>query len=295
MTNKKQSRPTFNFSSKIETPYNGVSTTPDGQRLFFIAGPCVIESETLCLRIGERLAELSAAYGVDIVFKASFDKANRTSLSSYRGPGKKKGLAILAKVKKTTGLPLCTDIHYPEDAGEAAEIVDILQIPALLCRQTDLLVAAGKTGKYVNVKKGQFMAPADMRFALDKVGKRALITERGTFFGYNRLVVDFAGMRELLTLRAPVVFDATHSVQEPGGGNGCSAGNRDAAIPLARAALCAGATGLFFEVHPDPDKALCDGPNSLRLSDFEKNVPRLLELHAMIDAWDKGGRQSRSA
>ena len=294
MIMKKNSRSPFNFSLKIETPCNGVSTTLDGQRLFFIAGPCVIESETLCLRIAERLADISRAHGVDIVFKASFDKANRTSLSSFRGPGKKKGLAILAKVKKETGLPLCTDIHYPQDARDAAGVVDILQIPALLCRQTDLLVAAGKTGKYVNIKKGQFMAPADMRFALEKAGKRVLLTERGTFFGYNRLVVDFAGMRELLTLGAPIVFDATHSVQNPGGGNGRSTGDRNAAIPLARAALCAGASGLFFEVHPDPDKALCDGPNSLRLSDFEKNVPRLLELHAMIDNWDNGGRQSRS-
>jgi 2-dehydro-3-deoxyphosphooctonate aldolase (KDO 8-P synthase) len=267
---------------------------PKGSKLFFIAGPCVIESEDLCFRIAKRLADLSRAYSADIVFKASYDKANRTSVTSFRGPGKKNGLAILAKVKKRFGLPLCTDIHYPCDAADAAEVVDILQIPAFLCRQTDLLRAAGKTGKYVNIKKGQFMAPLDMRFALEKAGKRAagrvFITERGTFFGYNRLVVDFAGMRELASLGAPVIFDATHSVQLPGAGGGCSSGFRDAAVPLARAAVSAGADGLFFEVHPTPDKALCDGPNSLNLSDFEKNVPRLLDLFATISAWDKNKR-----
>jgi 2-dehydro-3-deoxyphosphooctonate aldolase (KDO 8-P synthase) len=259
---------------------------PKGHNLFFIAGPCVIESQGLCLEIAERLAKAAQKNSVAIIFKASYDKANRTSLSSFRGPGKKKGLAVLAKVKKMTGLPVCTDIHSPDDAREAAESVDILQIPAFLCRQTDLLSAAGKTGRYVNIKKGQFMAPSDMRFALEKAGKRAFITERGTFFGYNRLVVDFAGMRDLLALGAPVVFDATHSVQNPGGGCGKSTGNRDAAIPLARAAIATGANGLFFEVHPDPDKALCDGPNSLRLSEFEKNLPRLVELHAKIAEWD---------
>jgi 2-dehydro-3-deoxyphosphooctonate aldolase (KDO 8-P synthase) len=266
--------------------------SPAKRNLFFIAGPCVIESESLCLRIAERLANSADKNAVDIIFKASYDKANRTSLRSFRGPGKKKGLAILAKVKKLFGLPLCTDIHYPQDAADAAGIVDILQIPAFLCRQTDLLRAAGKTGKYVNIKKGQFMAPQDMRFALEKVGKRAFITERGTFFGYHRLVVDFAGMRELLALGVPVIFDATHSVQEPGAGNGCSTGNRDLALPLAAAALCAGAQGLFFEVHPDPDKALCDGPNSLRLSAFQKNVSRLMELHAIIDKRNSTTHQS---
>jgi 2-dehydro-3-deoxyphosphooctonate aldolase (KDO 8-P synthase) len=268
---------------------------PKTRKLFFIAGPCVIESEDLCMRIAERLADLSRVCSVDIIFKASYDKANRTSLTSFRGPGKKKGLAILAKVKKTFGLRLCSDIHLPQDVVEAAEVVDVLQIPAFLCRQTDLLRAAGKTGKYVNIKKGQFMAPLDMRFALEKAGKRVFLTERGTFFGYNRLVVDFAGMRELASLGAPVVFDATHSVQLPGGGNGCSSGFRDTAIPLARAAVGAGADGLFFEVHPDPDKALCDGPNSLRLSDFEKNVPRLMELFATIDNWDQDNCRPRAS
>ncbi len=266
----------------------------DARRLFFIAGPCVIESENLCLRIAEKLASCARKNAVDIIFKASYDKANRTSPTSFRGPGKKKGLAILAKVKKATGLPLCTDVHAPRDAADAAQVVDVIQIPAFLCRQTDLLQAAGKTGKFVNIKKGQFMAPGDMRFALEKAGKRAFLTERGTFFGYNHLVVDFAGMRVLTGLGAPVVFDATHSVQDPGGGNGSSTGRRDLAVPLARAALCAGADGLFFEVHPAPDRALCDGPNSVRLSDFEKNVPRFMELFAMIDEWDDRGPDRRT-
>jgi 2-dehydro-3-deoxyphosphooctonate aldolase (KDO 8-P synthase) len=268
---KKKAAPFFSFGARRESD------------LLFIAGPCVIESRELCLRVAERLAALAQRHKVDIVFKASYDKANRTSLSSFRGPKRKKGLAILAKVKKETGLPLLTDIHGPEEAAEVAETVDIVQIPALLCRQTDILVAAGKTKAYVNVKKGQFMAPEDMRFALEKAGRRAFATERGTFFGYHRLVVDFAGMRDLAALGRPVIFDATHSVQHPSAGLGCSSGNREAAVPLASAALCMGAKGLFFEVHPDPDKALCDGPNSLRLSDFEKALPRLLELYGMVN------------
>ena len=262
--------------------------TPQKKALFFIAGPCVIESEKLCLVIAERLAKISLAQSIDIIFKASFDKANRTSRASFRGPGMKKGLRILTKVKNKCGLPVCTDIHIPQDAEEVAEVADIIQIPALLCRQTDLLIAAGKTGKIVNIKKGQFMAPADMRYAIEKAGKRAWITERGTFFGYNRLVVDFAGIATLKGLGVPVVFDATHSVQNPGGGEGRSSGNRHIALPLARAALCAGVDGLFFEVHPAPDKALCDGPNSLDLRKFEKNVPRLIDLSIMIDIWDRG-------
>jgi 2-dehydro-3-deoxyphosphooctonate aldolase (KDO 8-P synthase) len=260
-------------------------SAPAGKKLFFIAGPCVIESEKLCLTVAERLAKASLRHSVDIIFKASYDKANRTSASSFRGPGKRKGLAILLKVKKLTGLAVCTDIHAPLDAAEAAEAADILQIPAFLCRQTDLLVAAGKTGKTVNIKKGQFMAPADMRFAVEKAGKRSWITERGTFFGYNRLVVDFTGIRVMKAMGVPVIFDATHSVQSPGAGDGCSSGDRELALPLARAAICAGADGLFFEVHPDPDRALCDGPNSLFLAEFERNVPRFLELFAMLDNW----------
>jgi len=247
-------------------------------RLFFIAGPCVIESEDLCCRIAERLAELKAKYDLDIVFKASYDKANRLSESSFRGPGRENGLKILEKIRNRCGLPVLTDIHETSQAVEVAEVVDIIQIPALLSRQTDLLVAAGRTGKWVNIKKGQFMAPEDMEFAIAKVGEKVWITERGTFFGYKRLVVDFAGIPVLKRFGAPVVFDATHSVQLPGGGGGVSGGNRELAIPLARAAIAMGVDGLFFEVHPDPDSALCDGPNSLRLEDFEREAPRLKEM-----------------
>jgi 2-dehydro-3-deoxyphosphooctonate aldolase (KDO 8-P synthase) len=262
-------------------------TTHKNPRLFFIAGPCVIESEKMCLTIADRLAALSNKCGVDIVFKASYDKANRTSGKSFRGPGRVKGLKILEKVRNNTGLALITDIHSPSDAAEAAAIVDVVQIPAFLCRQTDLLAAAKKTGKFVNVKKGQFMAPADMRYAVEKAGNRTWLTERGTFFGYNRLVVDFTGIRTLKSLGVPIVFDATHSVQSPGAGEGASLGDRKMALPLARAALCTGADGLFFEVHPNPDLALCDGPNSLFLDDFERCVPQCIDLHASIASWEK--------
>ena len=272
---KKVSAPFFKYGS------------PASPRLFFIAGPCVIESEKLCLTIAERLAELSNTRAVDIIFKASYDKANRTSIKSFRGPGRTKGLKILEKVKKATGLAVLTDIHSPEDAAEASEVVDVVQIPALLCRQTDLLLAAKKTGRFVNIKKGPFMAPADMRFAVEKAGGRSWLTERGAFFGYNRLVVDFTGIRVMKAIGVPVIFDATHSVQSPGAGDGRSSGDRDMAIPLARAAVCTGADGLFFEVHPDPGKALCDGPNSLRLKDFEKSVPQLCDLHARVLSWER--------
>ncbi len=259
--------------------------TQDG-KLFFIAGPCVIETEELCVTIAEKLSQLAQTHNVSIIFKASYDKANRTSEESFRGPGLEEGLKILLKVKTRTGLPVLTDIHVPEQAAPVAEVADIIQIPAFLCRQTDLLAAAGATGRYVNIKKGQFMSPQDMRFALDKAGGRCLLTERGTFFGYNRLVVDFAGIYILKKWGVPVIFDATHSVQRPGGDDGVSSGNRKLAIPLARAAICQKVNGLFFEVHPDPDNALCDSANSISLADFEKEVPRFLELHEKIKAWD---------
>jgi 2-dehydro-3-deoxyphosphooctonate aldolase (KDO 8-P synthase) len=248
------------------------------RNLFFIAGPCVIESEKLCLKIAGRLANLSAKHKVDIVFKASYDKANRLSAKSFRGIGRQEGLRILRKVKKESDLPILTDIHETNQAAEAAEIVDVLQIPALLCRQTDLITAAAHTGKWVNIKKGQFLAPQDMAYAAAKAGKKVWLTERGSCFGYNRLVVDFTAIPIMKKFGVPVIFDATHSVQVPGGGKGVSFGNRDLAVPLARAALAMGADGLFFEVHHDPDKALCDGPNSLQLKQFEIEVPRLLEL-----------------
>jgi 2-dehydro-3-deoxyphosphooctonate aldolase (KDO 8-P synthase) len=259
-------------------PFNNSSPRKPG--LFFITGPCVIESGSLCKKIADKLAALSAKYRVDIVFKASYDKANRLSGSSFRGPGSQEGLRILDAVKKSSGLPILTDIHESHQAAEAAHVADILQIPALLCRQTDLITAAAKTGKWVNIKKGQFMAPEDMGFAIKKAGRKVWITERGSCFGYKRLVVDFTGIPVLKGFKVPVIFDATHSVQLPGGGKGVSGGNRDLAIPLAKAALVMGVDGLFFEVHPDPEKALCDGPNSLRLKDFERALPGLIELYA---------------
>jgi 2-dehydro-3-deoxyphosphooctonate aldolase (KDO 8-P synthase) len=256
-----------------------------GTKPFFIAGPCVIESEELCLSIGRRLADLARRHDVAIIFKSSYDKANRTSASSFRGVGMDEGLRILDKVGKETGLPLLTDIHLPLEAAIAAEVVDVLQIPAFLCRQTDLLVSARETGKHVNIKKGQFMAPDDMRYAAEKVGSRALVTERGTFFGYHQLVVDFPGLTTMKSIGVPVIFDATHSVQLPGGCGGTSGGNRALAFPMASAAVAFGVDGVFFEVHPDPDRALCDGPNSIRLDDFEHYVPRLVEMYQRHAEW----------
>jgi 2-dehydro-3-deoxyphosphooctonate aldolase (KDO 8-P synthase) len=251
-------------------------------RLFFIAGPCVLENRDITLRIAAALASLSIRHKVDIIFKASYDKANRTSLGSFRGPGKTEGLEILRNVKEETGLPLLTDIHEVSQIEEVAQVVDVLQIPAFLCRQTDLLYNAGKTGKIVNVKKGQFTSPQEMKYSLEKAGENSWLTERGTFFGYNRLVVDFAGFDTMRKFGKPLIFDATHSVQQPGAGNGHSSGNRSLAIPLAKAALAVGVDGLFFEVHPEPDKALCDGPNSLSLSDFEQNLPHLINLYDFL-------------
>lgn len=253
--------------------------------LFFIAGPCVLENRDVTLQIAATLADLSIKHKVDIVFKASYDKANRTSLNSFRGPGKTEGLELLRIVKEETGLPLLTDVHEVSQIEEAAQVVDVLQIPAFLCRQTDLLYNAGKTGKIVNVKKGQFLSPLEMKYSLEKAGENSWLTERGTFFGYNRLVVDFAGFDTLKSLGKPLIFDATHSVQQPGAGNGQSSGNRSLAIPLAKAALAVGVDGLFFEVHPDPDMALCDGPNSLYLKEFEQNVPRLLNLYDYLKSY----------
>lgn len=253
------------------------------EKLFFIAGPCVIESRELCCTIASKLAELSSKYNIDIIFKASYDKANRTSKSSFRGPGRDEGLRILSDIRLQYGLPTLTDIHESAEADDAADAVDILQIPAFLCRQTDLLIAAASTGKIVNVKKGQFMAPADMKHSLEKAGSNSWLTERGTFFGYNRLVVDFAGFPTLKSFGRPFIFDATHSVQAPGGGDGCSSGNRTLAIPLARAAVSMGVDGLFFEIHPDPDNALCDGPNCISVADFEKQISMFINLKTFMN------------
>lgn len=253
-----------------------------GEKPLLISGPCVIEDEATTLSIARALKEMAGAAGFHFVFKASFDKANRTSVTSYRGPGMAKGLDILSKVKSELDVSVLSDIHNPEQAGPAAEVLDMIQIPAFLCRQTDILVAAGRTGKPVNIKKGQFMAPWDMTHALEKVrstgNRQIVLTERGSSFGYNNLVVDLRGLNAMRNLGVPVVFDATHSVQMPGAGQGCSSGDRDLAPLLARAAMAAGVDGVFFEVHPDPDSALCDGPNSL----FLETVPGVLKQLAAI-------------
>lgn len=251
-------------------------------RPFILAGPCVIENREITLKTAGVLAELSAKLDITLVFKSSFDKANRTSVTSFRGPGMEEGLAILAEVKKETGLSVVTDIHHPEQAASVAEVADVLQIPAFLCRQTDLLVAAAKTGKVINIKKGQFLAPWDMKNAVEKVrvsgNNRVWLTERGSTYGYNNLVVDMRSISEMKKFDVPVVFDATHSVQLPGGLGGASGGQREYVPVLASAAVAAGANGVFMEVHPDPDKALCDGPNSLPLDKAKGLLTRLKAL-----------------
>lgn len=257
-----------------------------GSPLLVMAGPCVLEDEALTLEIAETLAEITSELGFGFVFKASFDKANRSSVSSYRGPGMKKGLEMLALVKEKLKVPVISDIHVPAQAEEAAKVLDVIQIPAFLCRQTDLLVAAGRTGKPVNVKKGQFMSPYEMKNVIDKIAstgnRQILLTERGSFFGYNSLVVDFRSLPAMRSLGFPVVFDATHSVQSPGGGGSCSSGDRTMAPVLARAAVAVGVDAVFFEVHPDPDKALCDGPNSLPLGQFRGVLEELAAIRRAV-------------
>ncbi len=251
---------------------------------FAIAGPCVLEDRALVLELAARLAELAAARDLPLVFKASFDKANRTSHGSLRGPGLGQGLALLAEVREHTGLPLLTDVHLPEQCAAVAEVVDVLQIPAFLCRQTDLLVAAAETGRAINVKKGQFLAPWDIQNVVDKCraagAADVLVTERGTTHGYGRLVVDMTGFRHLARTDCPVVFDATHSVQEPGALGSRTGGDRTLAPVLARAAVATGfVDGLFFEVHPDPDQAPSDGPNMVRLDEFGAILDGVLAIH----------------
>ncbi len=241
--------------------------------LFVIAGPCVIESAEMCLQIARKVKSVCDALGLVYVFKASFDKANRSSNSSFRGPGMTEGLKILAMVKREVGVPVLTDIHEPDQAAPAAEAVDILQVPAFLARQTDLLHACGATGKTVNIKKGQFMSPQEMQLAIDKVestsNKNILLTERGTFFGYNRLVNDFTGLAVMKNTGKPVVFDITHSTQQPAGMGGSSGGNPQYSPLLARAAVAAGVDGLFLECHPDPKNAKSDAATVLDLQAVE--------------------------
>ncbi len=253
------------------------------KRLTLIAGPCVIESESNVMLIAETMKGIAERLNLDYYFKASFDKANRTSLSSFRGPGIEEGLRILKKVKDTFGLRLCTDIHEPYQAAKVAEVVDIIQIPAFLCRQTDLLVSAAKTGKLINVKKAQFLAPWDMANVVKKIeetgNKNIMLCERGTTFGYNTLVVDLTGIVEMKKFGYPVVMDATHSVQKPGGKGNATGGNRNYIEPLAKGAIAAGADALFFEVHPDPDNAKSDGPNMVKLDEFEAMLKRVLAIY----------------
>jgi 2-dehydro-3-deoxyphosphooctonate aldolase (KDO 8-P synthase) len=258
-----------------------------GERLLVIAGPCVIESRELALRIGEHLRGIAERLPISLVFKASFDKANRTSLDSSRGLGMEQGLAILAEVGRETGLPVTTDIHESYQAEPVGQVCDLLQIPAFLARQTDLLTAAAATGRAVNVKKGQFMAPWDMRHVLGKLQaagcRNILLCERGTFFGYGRLVNDMRALVQMRELGAPVVFDATHSVQEPGGLGATTGGNRAMVEPLARAATAIGVDGLFFETHPTPESSPSDGPNMIPLDDFERLLSRLLRIRETVE------------
>jgi 2-dehydro-3-deoxyphosphooctonate aldolase (KDO 8-P synthase) len=252
-----------------------------------IAGPCVIESRELTLSIGEQLAAIASRLPVQVVFKASFDKANRTSLEAYRGPGMARGLEILGEVRRVTGLPVTTDIHETYQAGPAGEVVDLIQIPAFLARQTDLLVAAARTGRAVHVKKGQFMAPWDMKHVVKKLVAsgcaNVLLGERGTFFGYGRLVNDLRSIVEMRSLGVPVVFDATHSVQEPGGLGAATGGNRAMVEPLARAATAVGVDALFFETHPEPDKSPSDGPNMVPLDRFERVLERMVSIRETVN------------
>ncbi len=270
-------RPTFDVRGR----------TLGGGQLFAIAGPCVLESRELVLTVAERLRDLAAERDLPLVFKASFDKANRTSIRSTRGPGIEEGLELLAEVGETYDLPVLTDVHLPEQCARAAEAVDVLQIPAFLCRQTDLLLAASETGKPLNVKKGQFLAPWDMANVVEKCAEAGardvLVTERGTTFGYGRLVVDMSGFAELAKIGRPVVFDATHSVQRPGQGGATTGGDRTLVPDLARAAVATGhVDGLFFEVHPDPDHAPSDGPNMVRLDDFGAILDGVLAVHRAL-------------
>jgi 2-dehydro-3-deoxyphosphooctonate aldolase (KDO 8-P synthase) len=254
----------------------------EGQPLLWIAGPCVLEELPAALEIARELKRIATKLGVHLVFKASFDKANRTSINSFRGLGLDAGLEMLATIRRETGLPVTTDIHESSQAAPAGEVCDLLQIPAFLARQTDLLAAAARTGKPVHVKKGQFMAPNDMRHVVKKLGEAGcedvLLCERGTFFGYGRLVNDMRALPQMRALGAPVVFDATHSVQEPSGLGETTGGNRAMVEPLARAAMAVGIDGLFTETHPDPDKSPSDGPNMVPLAQIESLMQRLLAI-----------------
>lgn len=257
------------------------------KKFIVIAGPCVIENEEITLQIAEELKRISSELDIDFYFKASFDKANRTSIDSFRGPGMEQGLKILQKVKDIYQLRIVTDIHEPYQADPVAEVADIIQIPAFLCRQTDLLVAAARTGKTINVKKAQFLAPWDMRNAVHKIeqagNKRVMLCERGTSFGYNTLVVDMTSIIEMKKIGYPVIFDGTHSVQKPGGNGTSTSGNREYVPYLSRAAVAAGADGLFLETHIRPEEALSDGPNMIHIGDVKKLIEECLRIKEIVE------------
>ncbi|MGD9186749.1 MAG: 3-deoxy-8-phosphooctulonate synthase [Desulfobacteraceae bacterium] len=259
--------------------------------LTIIAGPCVIEDAETTLQIAAFLKELAQELDLQLVFKASFDKANRTSIHSFRGPGMAEGLKILARVKSELGLMILSDVHESSQVEPASQVLDIIQIPAFLCRQTDFLLAAARSSKPINIKKGQFLAPWDMANTVEKIrstgNQKIMLTERGATFGYNNLVVDFRGIQIMQSTGCPVIFDATHSVQLPGGDGTSSGGQREFAPVLARAAVAAGADGVFVEVHPDPDKALCDGPNSLPLDQLRSLFLQLIAIRKAIEPGEK--------
>lgn len=257
-----------------------------GKKFKLIAGPCVIEAEEMVLEEAKTIKAIAERLNLDYYFKASFDKANRTSISSYRGPGIEEGMRILKNVKETVGVKIATDIHEPWQAEKAAEVADLIQIPAFLCRQTDLLVSAAKTGKLVNVKKAQFLAPWDMKNVIGKLeeagNNNLMLCERGTSFGYNNLVVDMTGIVEMKKFGYPVVIDATHSVQKPGGKGNATGGNREYVEFVAKAAMAAGADALFMEVHPDPDNAKSDGPNMVKLDQLEAMLERIIKVYDAV-------------
>ena len=257
-----------------------------GHPLLIISGPCVIENYDITYKIAVFLKDLTDRIGVNFIFKASFDKANRTSINAFRGPGIDAGLEMLARIKSEVGVKVLSDVHRIRDIAQAAEVLDIIQVPAFLCRQTDFILEISRTGRPLNIKKGQFLAPMDMINVVDKVkstgNTNILLTERGTMFGYNNLVVDFRGIKIMQQTGCPVIFDATHSVQLPGGGGNSSGGQREFAPVLAKAAVATGVDGVFMEVHPDPDNALCDGPNSLRLDSLEALFTQLVRMREIV-------------
>jgi 2-dehydro-3-deoxyphosphooctonate aldolase (KDO 8-P synthase) len=276
----------LNYPARIDSYRCGA-----GEKLLVVAGPCVIESESLTLLIAERLAEVTRELPVQLVFKGSFDKANRTSTDAYRGAGLDEGLRILERCGQVAGVPVTTDVHESSQAAAVGQVCAVLQIPAFLARQTDLLIAAARTGRAVHVKKGQFMAPWDMRHVVGKLSaagcRDVLVCERGTFFGYGRLVNDMRAVPQMQSLGVPVVFDATHSVQEPSGLGSATGGNRAMVEPLARAAMALGVDGLFCETHPDPDHSPSDGPNMVPLDQFGPMLRRLLEIRTVVSGLEK--------